>query len=49
MCNLSLIYIIICEGDSEVAYVQELNKYFWDQGITVNLVPQPVKSDVYCL
>jgi hypothetical protein len=32
MYKLNLIYIIICEGKSECAYIQELNKYFGDRG-----------------
>jgi hypothetical protein len=47
MCKLNIIYVIICESDSEVVYIQELNKYFRDQGITITLVPRPVSMGCF--
>lgn len=32
-------FICICEGKSEEIYLQELNKYFREKGIEINLVP----------
>lgn len=33
------IYLIVCEGDSEVAYVQELNRYLNEQGKPIVFLP----------
>jgi hypothetical protein len=37
-------YIIICEGDSEYAYIQEFNRYFKAQEINIILFPYPVNT-----
>ncbi|MCA6072240.1 MAG: RloB family protein [Endomicrobium sp.] len=47
MSNLNSRYIIICEGKSEVAYIQELNKYFREKNISINLVSKPVGGGHY--
>lgn len=33
--NTNSVYLVICEGDSEVAYVQELNRFLNEQGKTI--------------
>lgn len=33
------IYLIVCEGDSEFAYVQQLNRYLNEKGLGVVLIP----------
>jgi hypothetical protein len=49
MSNLNSRYIIICEGKSEDAYIQELNKYFREKNIisSISLVSKPVGGGHY--
>jgi hypothetical protein len=48
MSNLYDRYIIICEGKSEDAYIQELNRCLRDSGIySVSLIPKPVGTGHY--
>ncbi|BAG13966.1 hypothetical protein [Candidatus Endomicrobiellum trichonymphae] len=44
MLNPIMHYIIICEGGSENAYIQELNKYFKEQEINIIFRPSPVNT-----
>lgn len=41
------IYILVCEGESEVAYIQELNRLFRELEIKVALKPVPVGTGFY--
>ncbi|MCA6069767.1 MAG: RloB family protein [Endomicrobium sp.] len=45
--NSGYIIIIICEGKSEVAYIQELNKYFREKNISINLVSKQADNGSY--
>lgn len=40
-------YIIICEGSSETAYIQELNKYMRENDINLNLYPKSIGNGHY--
>ena len=35
------IIIIMCEGASEKAYIQELNRYLEEEGIPLHFIPRP--------
>ncbi len=39
--------IIICEGASQRAYIQELNRYFEEEEIPLNFIPRPSNGGQY--
>jgi hypothetical protein len=40
-------YIVICEGKSENAYLNELNKFFREEDIKISFIPRVVSSGKY--
>jgi hypothetical protein len=47
MPGLNEIILVICEGASEKAYIQELNRYFREKEIFYNFVPKPSDGGAY--
>ena len=41
--------IIVCEGPSERAYIQELNRYLEEEEIPLNFIPRPSNGGLYTL
>jgi len=41
--------IVVCEGASERAYIQELNRYLEEEEIPLNVIPRPSNGGLYTL
>lgn len=41
--------ICVCEGPSERAYIQELNRFFEEEEIALHIIPKPSKGGQYSL